>query len=90
MHRRAAEFFDAHVSTAKPIGSVSWRTARLGMRKPDPVSQRQAVKSHCQIRRSMEHVRSVRRNPYRQVSVLLAVRHRRHCPVPSSQSVRKL
>jgi hypothetical protein len=36
MHQRAAEFFDEHVSTAKPIGSVSWRTARLGMRKPDP------------------------------------------------------
>ena len=46
-------------------------------------------RSHHQIRRSMEHVRSVRRNPYRQVSVLPAVRHRRHCPVPSSQSVRK-
>src|SRR5690242_779298 len=30
------------------------------------------------------------RNPYRQGSVLPAVRNRRHCPVRSSQSVRKL
>jgi len=35
----------------------------------------------------MEDVRSVRRNPYPLVSVLPAVRHRRHGPVPSSQSV---
>jgi len=42
------------------------------------------------IRRSMEPVRSVRRNPYRQVSVLPGVRQRCHSPVPSGQSVRKL
>src|SRR5271166_3010579 len=40
------------------------------------------------IRRSMEHVRSVRRNPYPLVSVLPGVRNRRHGPAPSSQSVR--
>jgi hypothetical protein len=42
------------------------------------------------IRRSMEHVRSVRRNPYPLVSVLPGVRNRRHGPAPSGQSVRKL
>ena len=42
------------------------------------------------IRRTMEHVRSVRRYPYRQVSILPGVRQRRHGPVPSGQSVRKL
>jgi hypothetical protein len=77
MYQHAAEFFDEHVSTAKPIGSVSWRTANLGMRKPDPASQREAVKSHRQIRRSMESVQSVRWNPYPQVSILPGVRHRR-------------
>jgi hypothetical protein len=40
------------------------------------------------IRRSMESVHLVRRNPYPQVSVLPGVRHRRHSPVPSGQSVR--
>ena len=43
-----------------------------------------------QIRRSVPLVRPVRRNPYRQVSVLPGVRHRSHSPVPSGQSVRKL
>ena len=42
------------------------------------------------FRRSMEGVRSVRRNPYRQVSILPGVWRRRHSPVPSGQSVRKL
>jgi len=42
------------------------------------------------IRRSMEHVQSVRRNPYPLVSVLPGVRNRRHGPAPSGQSVRKL
>jgi hypothetical protein len=43
-----------------------------------------------QIHRSMEHVRSVRQNPYPLVSVLPGVRNRRPGPVPSGQSVRKL
>ena len=42
------------------------------------------------IRRSMEGVRPVRRNPYWQVSILPGVRWRRRSPVPSGQSVRKL
>jgi hypothetical protein len=42
------------------------------------------------IRRSMESVRPVRRNPNPHVSVLLGVRHRRHSPVSSGQSVRNL
>jgi hypothetical protein len=42
------------------------------------------------IRGSMESVRSVRRNPYPQLSVLLGVRHGCHSPAPSGQSVRKL
>jgi len=44
---------------------------------------------NLQIRKSMENVRPVRRNPYRQVRVLPDVRHRGHSPVPSGQSVRK-
>jgi hypothetical protein len=35
-------------------------------------------------------VRSVRPNPYPQLSVLLGVRHGCHSPAPSGQSVRKL
>jgi hypothetical protein len=42
------------------------------------------------IRRSMERVRPVRRNPYAQVSVLPGVHQRRCSPAPSGQSVRKL
>ena len=42
------------------------------------------------IRRSVPCVRPVRQNPYPQVRILLGVRHRRHSPVPSGQSVRKL
>jgi hypothetical protein len=42
------------------------------------------------IRRSMEGVRPVCRNPYPQVSVLPDVRHGRRSPAPSGQSVRKL
>ena len=42
------------------------------------------------IRRSMEGVRPVRRNPYSQVSVLPDVRHGRRSLAPSGQSVRKL
>ena len=37
------------------------------------------------IRRSMESVRSVRLNPYPQVSVLPGVQQRRHGPAPSGQ-----
>jgi hypothetical protein len=40
------------------------------------------------IRRSMEGVRSVCRNPYPQVRILSGVRQRRHSPVPSGQFVR--
>jgi hypothetical protein len=42
------------------------------------------------IRRSMEGVRPVRRNPYPQVKILLGVRRWLHGPVPSGQCVRKL
>jgi hypothetical protein len=42
------------------------------------------------IRRSMESVRPVRWSPDPQVSVLPGIRHGRHSPVPSAQSVRKL
>jgi hypothetical protein len=44
---------------------------------------------NLQIRRSLEHVRSVRRIPYPLVSVLPGVRNRRHGPAPSGQSARK-
>ena len=40
-------------------------------------------------RRSMEGVRSVRRNPNPQVSVLTGVPHGRRSPAPSGQSVRR-
>jgi len=63
----------------------------LGGRPPTlpPAYRLSATPGHEHlIRRSMEHVRSVRRNPYRQVSVLSAVRHGRQSPVPSGQSVR--
>ena len=43
-----------------------------------------------QIRRSMEPVRPVLRNPESQVSVLPGVRSGRHSPVLSRQFVRKL
>ena len=46
--------------------------------------------SNLLIRRSMQSVQPVRRNPYLQVSVLPGVRPRRHSPVPSGQSVRNL
>jgi hypothetical protein len=42
MYQHAAEFFDEHGGTAKPIGSVRWQAARPGARKPDPASQRRA------------------------------------------------
>jgi hypothetical protein len=42
------------------------------------------------IRRSMESVRPVLRNPESQVSVLLGVRNGRLSPAPSAQSVRNL
>jgi hypothetical protein len=42
------------------------------------------------IRRSMESVPVVRRNPNPHVSVLLVVRHKRHSPVSSFQSVGNL
>ena len=42
------------------------------------------------IRRSMESVRPVRRDPYPQVSILPEVRHVCHSPVPSDQSMRNL
>jgi hypothetical protein len=56
----------------------------------DPRELVAGMKSHHLIRRSMESVQPVRRNPYRQVSVLPGVRRRRHSPVPSGQSVRNL
>ena len=70
--------------------------SRLDQRARSVLSVRRRTALNCnpncnpQIRRSMEGVRSVRRNPYRQVSILLGVRRRRHSPVPSGQSVRKL
>jgi hypothetical protein len=54
------------------------------------LGQEQGDGPASQIRRSMEGVRSVRRNPYPQVSVLPDVRHGHRSPAPSGQSVRKL
>jgi hypothetical protein len=68
---------------------VRWQTARPGTRKPDPASQRQAVKSNHLIRRSMRFVRLVRQDPKPQVRFHRVSDAGIRGPVPSDQSVRK-
>ena len=90
MYQHAAEFFDEHgehgtADRERELADREARDAETGPHEPAA-----GMKSHHQIRRSMEGVRPVRQNPYPQVSVLQGVRHRRHSPVPSGQSVRKL
>jgi len=54
-------------------------------------SNRSATRSpSLLIRRSVPHVRPVHRSAYPLVSVLPGIYNRRHSPVPSGQSVRKL
>jgi hypothetical protein len=70
--------------TNRSSGACSNACGRTG-------SNRSATRSpSLLIRRSMESVRSVLRNPESQVSVLLGVQNGRHSPVPSGQFVRKL
>ena len=90
MYQHAAQFLDeqGEHGTADREREPADREARDA--EPDPASQRQAVKSHHLIRRSVPRVRPVRLNPYPQVSVLPDVRHGCHSPVRSGQSVRKL
>ena len=71
------------------FGTLASRRVYEVDHRQDLVRARLVDERHL-IRRSMEHVRSVRRSPYRQVSVLPDVRHSWHGPVPSGQSVRKL
>jgi hypothetical protein len=90
MDQHAAEFFDEHgehgtADRERELADREARDAETDPREPVP-----GMKNHHLIRRSMEHVRSVRRNPYPLVSVLPGVRNRRHGPAPSGQSVRKL
>ena len=75
------------------------RRRRFGMKLAQPEAQQfrhqqkvLMIMPMCNLltRRSMESVRPVRRNPNPHVSVLLGVRHGRHSPAPSGQSVRKL
>ena len=61
------------------IVSGPWPGALGGTRTPNLL-----------IRRSMESVRPVLRNPELQVSVLLGVQNGRHSPIQSAQSVRNL
>ena len=89
MNQHAAEFFDEHGEhgTADRERELADREARDAETDPrEPVAR---MKSHHQIRRSMESVRAMRRNPYPQVSILPGVRRRRNSPVPSGRSVRK-
>jgi hypothetical protein len=90
MYRHAAEFFDEHGEhrTADREREPADREARDTETGPrEPVA---GMKSHHLIRRSVPRVQPVRLNPYPQLSVLPGVRHRRHSPAPSGQSVRKL
>jgi hypothetical protein len=90
MHQHAAEFFDEHGKHGKADRERELADREAGDAETGPREPAAGMKSHHLTRRSMERAQSVRRNPYRQVSVLLGVRHRRHSPVPSGQSVRKL
>lgn len=63
MYRRAAEFFDEHgehgtADRQRELADREARDAETGPREPAA-----GMKSHRQIRRSMERVRPVRRNP---------------------------
>ena len=72
-----------HPSTVSSRNNLGHGLPGRGPHRPSMKSEPSLL-----IRRSMEGVRSVRRNPYQQVSVLPGVRRRRHSPVPSGQSVR--
>lgn len=75
-----------------PVEGATWQSLTTGnaLRLLPRLTPRSTALSGLVLRRSMERVQSMHRNPYRQVSVLLAVRHGRHSPVPPGQSVRKL
>ena len=90
MYQHAAEFFDEHGEHGKADREreLANREARDG--KTDPREPVTSMKSHHLIRRSMEPVRPVLRNPELQVSVLQGVQDGRHGPALSSKSVRKL
>ncbi len=90
MYQHAAEFVDDHgehgqADRERKLADRAARHAETGPREPAA-----GMKSHHLIRRPMERVRPVRRNPDPQVRILSGVRQGRHSPVPSGQSVRKL
>ena len=89
MYQHAAEFFDEHGEHGKADRERELADREARDAETDPREPVAGMKSHHLIRRSMPRVRPVRRNPYPQVRILVGVRHRRHSPVPSGQSVRK-
>jgi len=90
MYQQAAEFLDEHGEHGKADRERELADREARDAETDPREPVAGMKSHHLIRRSMETVRPVRRNPCQQVRILVGVRHRRHSPVPSGQSVRKL
>ena len=90
MHQHAAEFFDEHGEHGKADRERELADREARDAETDPRELAAGKKNHHLIRRSVPSFWSVRRHPYRQVSVLPGVRPRCRSPVPSSQSVRKL
>jgi hypothetical protein len=90
MYQQAAEFLDEHGEHGKADRERELANREARDAETDPREPAAGMKSHHLIRSSMPRVRPVRRNPYRQVSILPDVQRRRHSPVPSGQSVRKL
>ena len=70
MYQHAAEFFDEHGEHGKADRERELADRGARDAETDPREPVAGMKSHHQIRRSPEHVRSVRRYPYRQVSAL--------------------
>jgi hypothetical protein len=90
MYQHAAEFFGEHGEHGKADRERELADHEARDAETDPREPAAGMKSHHLIRRSIERVRPVRQNPNPHVSVLPSVRHRRHSPLPSGQSVRKL
>jgi hypothetical protein len=90
IYQHAAEFFDKHGEHGKADRERELADREARDAETDPREPVAGMKSHHLIRRSVPRVRSVRRGPYPQVSVLPSVRHICRSPVSSGQSVRKL
>ena len=70
MYQHAAEFVDEHGEHGKADRERELADREARDAETDPREPVAGMKSHHLICRSMEGVRSVRRNPYRQVSIL--------------------